>query len=158
MTEKVAKLLSSTASCEAELTALCPRLDESITNQARRVRVEALVKECRDLMLIAIEKNDQLIAFAEKSNEAETQTRILESWQYDLNLKHDQCLDRARLYIDSVEEAFSDAAALQQQAKHTSSKSASMTSSKKTKEILMAKLLRDRETKRSRSSNCSTKA
>ena len=80
MTEKVAKLLSSRANCEAQLTALYSRLDKSITNKARRVRVEALVKECRDLMLIDIEKNDQLIAFAEKSKEAETQVRILESW------------------------------------------------------------------------------
>ncbi len=148
MEERVRKLFSARSESEHELFELYQKIDDAISNNARRVRVDGLVQKCREIMLVAITKNDQLLALTEKADDKEKVSALLISWQRDLNLKHDQCMDRARLYIDSVDETASG-----QQSKGTnrdsakssrkSSLIASATSSQRRKDAMLATLRRE---------------
>ncbi len=149
----IAKMFSARDSCEKGLNELYHQIDEAIKNKVRRVRVEGLVKvnKCRETMLVAISENDQLLELAAAADETEKITELLVTWQRNLNLKHDQCMDRARLYIDSVEETTSarQSAGSSQKISHKASssrhgsKSASTTSSRRRKEARLATLRRE---------------
>ena len=67
--QKVKKLYAARSKREAELHAIHEDILHCITNQSRRVKVERLVTKCNEAFMTVVDKNEDLIAFAGKTED-----------------------------------------------------------------------------------------
>ena len=67
--QKVKKLYAARSKRNAELHAIYENILHCINNQSRRVKVERLVTKCNEAFLTVVEKNEDLIAFAGKTED-----------------------------------------------------------------------------------------
>ena len=75
-----------------------PRLKKS----ARQVKIEGLVNKYKDLLENARATNESLIGLASKTEQAEKFQSELEEMLEVVNNRHDEYMEKARGYIDSV--------------------------------------------------------
>ena len=68
--QKVKKLYAARSKREAELHARHEDILHFINSQSRRVKVERLLTECNEAFMTVVDKNQELMAFAGKSEEA----------------------------------------------------------------------------------------
>ena len=87
---------------DTELWTAYESIDDEIQERARRVKTERLVTRCKDLLMSAISKNDQLLALAAKTKQAEKNKEEVEEWLDIVNKRHDDYMKNAREYLDSV--------------------------------------------------------
>ena len=65
--QKVKKLYAARSKREAELHAIHKDILHCINTQSRRVKVERLVTECNGAFMTVVDKNEELTAFAGKT-------------------------------------------------------------------------------------------
>ena len=117
-------------------------ISQLIQERARNVKVERLVTRCKDLLMSAISKNDQLLALAAKTEQAEKNKAEVEEWLETVNKRHDGYMKNARKYIDSVLDTDSSSK-LSHHSKKSSTGRTSNASTLRRKKLLLAKLRRE---------------
>ena len=91
----------------------------------------------------AISKNDQLLALAAKTEQAEKNKAEVEEWLETVNKRHDDYIKTARKYIDSVLDTDSSSKLSHHSKKTSTCRTASNASTLRRKELLLAKLRRE---------------
>ena len=141
--ERVLKLHDARTKIERELCTAYESIDDAIQERARRVKVERLVTRCKDLLMSAISKNDQLLALAAKTEQAEKNKAEVEEWLETVNKRHDDYMKTARKYIDSVLDIDSSSKLSHHSKKSSTCRTASNASTLRRKELILAKLRRE---------------
>ena len=77
--QKVKKLYAARSKREAELHAIHDDILHCINSQSRRVKVERLVTKCNKAFMTVVDKNEDLIAFAGKTEDPSALVPSLES-------------------------------------------------------------------------------
>ena len=142
-TSKVSKVYDARAKIEKELCKLYESIDDAIHEKARRVRVESLVTKCNDLLETCIAKNDSLIGLAAKTEQAEKLQSELEEWLAVVNKRHDEYMENARDYIDSIQGNENSKKSSQRSHKSLSASTSSKASTARRKDFILAKIRRE---------------
>ena len=106
--QKVKKLYAARSKREAELHAIHEDILHCINSQSRRVKVERLVTKCNELFMTVVDKNEDLIAFAGKTEDPSALVPSLESYLEAMTTKNDKILTSARNYINSADDKVSE--------------------------------------------------
>ena len=91
--------------------------------------------------MIAISKNDQLLALAAKTEQAEKNKAEFEEWLEAVNTRHDDHIN-VRKYIDTVRDTNSSSQLSHHSKKFSACRTTSNASTLRRKELLLAKLQR----------------
>ena len=94
--QKVKKLYAARSKREAELHAIHDDILHCINSQSRRVKVERPVTKCNEAFMTVVDKNEDLIAFAEKTEDPSALFPSLESYLEAMTFKNDKILTSAR--------------------------------------------------------------
>ena len=154
---KFTRLLRGRGKLDAQLQKLYLDLDDVIERKKRRERVEKTLETCKNILEKATDINDQLRTLAPKTENPHPKQHELDQWQSSSVSKHDIAANKARSYLDSIEEtdlATDNASTVQshyssltKSSSHlssvTSSALASMTSSQRKKRLAAARLRRE---------------
>ena len=105
--QKVKKLYAARSKREAELHAIHEDILHCINSQSRRVKVERLVTKCNEAFMTVVDKNEDLIAFAGKTEDPSALVPSLESYLEALTTKNDKIL-ASRNYINSDDDKVSE--------------------------------------------------
>ena len=100
--QKVKKLYAARSKREAELHAIHEDILHCINSQNRRVKVERLVTKCNEAFMTVVDKNEDLIAFAGKTEDPSALVPSLESYLEAMTTKNDKILTSARNYINAA--------------------------------------------------------
>ena len=106
--QKVKKLYAARSKREADLHAIHEYILHCINNQSRRVKVERLVTKCNEAFMTVVDKNEDLIAFAGKTEDPSALVPSLESYLEAMTIKNDKILTSARNYINSADDKVSE--------------------------------------------------
>ena len=106
--QKFKKLYAARSKREAELHAIQEDILHCINSQSRRVKVERLVKKCNEAFMTVVDKNDNLIAFAGKTEDPSPLVPSLESYLESMTTKNDKILTSARKTINSADDKVSE--------------------------------------------------
>ena len=106
--QKVKKLYAARSKREAEMHAIHEDILHCITNQSRRVKVERLVTKCNEAFMTVVDKNEDLFAFAGKTEDPSALVPSLESYLEAMTTKNDKILTSARNYINSADDKASE--------------------------------------------------
>ena len=106
--QKVKKLYAARSKSEAELHAIHEDILHCLNNQSRRVKVERLVTKCNEAFMTVVDKNEDLIAFAGKTEDPSALVPSLESYLEAMTTKNDKILTSARNYINSADDKVSE--------------------------------------------------
>ena len=106
--QKVKKLYAARSKREADLHAIHEDIFHCINSQSRRVNVERLVKKCNEAFITIVDKNEDLIAFAGKTEDLSALVHSLESYLEAMTIKNDKILASARNYINSADDKVSE--------------------------------------------------
>ena len=106
--QKVKKLYAARSKREAELHAIHEDILHCINSQSRRVKVERLVTKCNEAFMTVVDKNEDLIAFAGKTEDPSALVPSLESYLEAMTTKNDKILTSARNYINSADDKVSE--------------------------------------------------
>ena len=106
--QKVKKLYAARSKREAELHAIHEDILQCINSQSRRVKVERLVTKCNEAFMTVVDKNEDLIAFAGKTEDPSALVPSLESYLEAMTTKNDKILTSARNYINSADDKVSE--------------------------------------------------
>ena len=106
--QKVKKLYAARSKREAKLHAIHEDILHCINSQSRRVKVERLVTKCNEAFMTVVDKNEDLIAFAGKTDDPSALVPSLESYLEAMTTKNDKILISARNYINSVDDKVSE--------------------------------------------------
>ena len=93
--QKVKKLYAARSKREAELHAIHEDIFRCINNQSRRVKVERLVTKCNEAFMTVVDRNEDLIAFAGKTEASSALVLSLESYLEAMTTKNDKILTSA---------------------------------------------------------------
>ena len=140
--ERVPKLHDARTKIESEICTAYESIDDAIQERPRRVKAERLVTRCKDLLMSAISKNDQLLALAATTGQAEKNKAEVEEWLESVNKRHDDYIKNARKYIDSVLDTDSSSKLSHNSKKSSAGRTTSNASKLRRKELLLAKLRR----------------
>ena len=108
LVRKVKKLYAARSKREAELHAIHEDILHCINSQSRRVNVERLVTKCNEAFRTVVDKNEDLIAFAGKTEDPSALVPSLESYLEAMTTKNDKILASARNYINSADDKVSE--------------------------------------------------
>ena len=106
--QKVKKLYAARSKLEAELHAIHEDILHCINSQSRRVKVERLVTKCNEAFMTVVDKNEDLIAFARKTEDPSAPVPSLGSYLEAMTTKNDKILASARNYIDFADDKVSE--------------------------------------------------
>ena len=106
--QKIKKLYAARSKREAELHAIHEDFLHCINSQSRRVKVERLVTKCNEAFMTVVVKNEDLIAFAGKTEDPSALIPSLESYLEAMTTKNDKILTSARNYINSADDKVSE--------------------------------------------------
>ena len=106
--QKVKKLYAARSKREAELHATHDDILHCINSQSRRVKIERLVTKCNEAFMTVVGKNEDLIAFAGKTEDPSALVSSLESYLEAMATKNDKILASARNYINSADDKVSE--------------------------------------------------
>ena len=102
--QKVKKLYAARSKREAELHAIHEDILHCINCQSRRVKVYQLVTKCNEAYMTVVDKNEELITFAGKTEDPNALVPSLESYLEAVTTKNDQIYTSARIYINSADD------------------------------------------------------
>ena len=147
--QKVKKLYAARSKREAELHAIHEDFLHCINCKSRRVKVERLVTKCNEVFMTVVDKNEDLIAFAGKTEDPSALVPSLESYLEAMTTKIDKILTSARSYINSADDNVSE---LQEPrapilSRLPSIMTSSKTSSQRKHDYVIAKMKREIEKK-----------
>ena len=106
--QEVKKFYAARSKREAELHAIHEDILHCINSQSRRVKVELLVTKCNEAFMTVVDKNEDLIAFAGKTEDPSALVPSLESYLEAMTTKNDKILTSARNYINSADDKVSE--------------------------------------------------
>ena len=106
--QKVKKLYATWSKLEAELRAIHKDILHCINGQSRRKKVERLVTKCNEAFMTVVDKNEDLIAFAGKTEDPSALVPSLESYLAAMTTKNDKIFASARNSINSADDKVSD--------------------------------------------------
>ena len=106
--QKVKKFYAARSKREAELHARHEDILHCINSQSRRVKVERLVTKCKEAFMTVVHKNEDLIAFAGKTEDPSALVPSLESYLEAMTTKNDNILTSVRNYINSADDKVSE--------------------------------------------------
>ena len=106
--QKVKKLYAARSKREAELHAIHEDILHCINSQSRRVKVERLVTKCNEAFMTVVDKNEDLIAFAGKTEDPSALVPSLEFYLEAMTTKNDKILASARNYINFADDKVSE--------------------------------------------------
>ena len=106
--QKVQKLYAARSKREAQLHAIHEDILHCLNNQSMRVKVERLVTKCNEAFMTVVDKNEDLIAFAGKTEEPSALVPSLESYLEAMTTKNDKILTAARNYINYADDKLSE--------------------------------------------------
>ena len=106
--ENVKKLYAARSKREAELHAIHENILHCVNSQSRRVKVERLVTKCNEAFMTVVDKNEDLIDFAGKTEDPSALVPSLESYLEAMTTKNDKILTSARNYINSADDKVSE--------------------------------------------------
>ena len=106
--QKMKKLYAARSKREAELHAIHEDILHCINNQSRRVKFERLVTRCNEAFMTVVDKNEDLIAFAGKTEDPSALVPSLESYLEAMTTKNDKILTSAQNYINSADDKVSE--------------------------------------------------
>ena len=143
--QKVKKLYAARSKREAELLAIHEDILHFINSQSRRVKVERLVKKCNEAFMTVVDKNEDLIAFAGKTEDPSALVPSLESYLEAMTTKNGKILASAQNYnnhaYDNVSEFQEPRASIR--SRLPSIITSSKTSSHRKHDYLIAKMKRE---------------
>ena len=105
---KVKQLYAARSKREAELHAIHEDILHSINSQSRRVKVERLVTKCNEAFMTVVDKNEDLIAFAGKTEDPSALVPSLEFYLEAVTTKNDKIHTSAKNYINSADDKVSE--------------------------------------------------
>ena len=126
---------------EAELHAILEDILHCINSQSRRVKVDRLVTKCNEAFMTVVDKNEDLIAFAGKTEDPSALVTSLESYLEAMTTKNDKLLTSARNYINSAAEFQEPRASIRYRL--PSIMTSSKTSSQRKHDYVIAKMKRE---------------
>ena len=100
--EKLKKLFNARSNLEPELRNIHKDITDAIDRQDRRVEVERLVSQLKDVFSKLVQKNEELFDLASKAENSDSIYPVLEQWLEDVNKNNDKFLLADRSYIDTV--------------------------------------------------------
>ena len=106
--QKVKKLYAARSKREAELRAMHEDILHCIKSQSRRVKVERLLTKGNEAFMAVVDKNEDLIAFAGKTEDPSALVPSLELYLEAMTTKNDKILISARNYINSADDKVSE--------------------------------------------------
>ena len=106
--QKVKKLYSVRSKREADLDAIYEDILYCINSHCRRVKVERLVTKCNEAFMTVVDKNEDLIAFAGKTEDPSALVLSLESYLEAMTTKNDKIFTSARNYINLADDKVSE--------------------------------------------------
>ena len=106
--QKVKKLCAARSKREVELHAIQEDILHCINSQSRRVKVERLVTKCNEAFMTVVDKNEDLTAFAGKTEDPSALIPSLESYLEAMTTKNKKILTSARIYINSADDKKSE--------------------------------------------------
>ena len=106
--QKNKKLYAARSKREAQLHAIHEDTLHCINSQSRRVKVERLVTKCNEAFMTVVDKNEDLIAFAGKTEDTNALVPSLESYLEAMTAKNDKILTSAQNYINSADDKVSE--------------------------------------------------
>ena len=104
----IKKLYAARSKREAELHAIHENFLHCINSQSRRVKIERLVTKCKEVFMTVVDKIEDLIAFAGKTEDPSALVPSLESYLEAITTKNDKILTSARNYINSADDKVSE--------------------------------------------------
>ena len=108
LNQKVKKLYTARSKREAELHAIHKDILPCKNSQIKRVKVERLVKKRNEVFMTVVDTNEDLIAFAGKTEDPSALLPSLESYLEAMTTKNDKILTSARNYINSADDKVSE--------------------------------------------------
>ena len=105
--QKVKKLYAARAKREAELHAIHKDILHCINSKSRRVKFERLVTKCNEAFITVVDKNEDLIAFARKTEDPSSLFPSSESYSEARTTKNDKILTSSRNYVNSADDKVS---------------------------------------------------
>ena len=143
--EKLKKLFKARSDLESELCNIHKDITDNIDCQDRRVKIERLVSKLKDVFSKLVQKNEELFDLASKAENPDSIYPVFEQWLDDVTKNNDKILLAARSYIDSVagQDTVCEGNNPQGQSKRSSERTASLMSSQRKHDFIIAKLKRE---------------
>ena len=101
--QKIKKLYAAMSKREAEMHAIRKNIIHCKNSQIRRMKDERLVTQCKEAFITVVDKNEDLIAFAGKTEDPSALVLSLVSYLESVTTKNDKILTSARNYINSAD-------------------------------------------------------
>ena len=148
--QKVKKLYAARSKREAELHAIHEDILHCINTQSRRMKNERLVTKWNETFMTVVDKNEDLIAFAGKTEDPSALVPSLESYLEAMTTKNDKIPSSAQNYINSADDKVSEfqepRASIR--SRLPSLMASSITSSQRKQDYVIAKMKREEIEKR----------
>ncbi len=100
--DKVSKLFDKRSKLEIELKRVQAAIEEALKKGDRRVKIEALVVQCQQILTSALQVNDEIFGFADKTAQKPEAREELERWVQEVTESNDVFLRNARVYLDQI--------------------------------------------------------
>lgn len=97
------RLLDKRQRLEEELKNAHSSIDEAIERKDRRSKIETFIQNVKSIMDKAVACNEELTKLSAKLENSEAFLTELEAWLNQVNTKNDECLARARTYLDNAD-------------------------------------------------------
>ena len=143
------KLYADRSKREAELHAIQEDILHCINSQSRRVKIERLVTKCNEAFMTVVDQNQELIAFAEKTEDPSALAPSLESYLEEMTTKNNKILTSAQNNINSADEKVSgfQEPKASSRSRFPSLMASSKTSSQRKHDYVIAKMKREENEK-----------
>ena len=146
--DRVSKLFEARSKLEGQLKKAQLDLKAAIEKGDRKVRVENLAKVCNEQLAAAVEKNNELLKLAQKTEEKDKLKKELEDWLDAVTGHNHNFMEDTRRYMDGLD----DLGVVERARDQLSTKSkgtsklnscASKSSSQRKRELALAKMRRE---------------
>ena len=143
--QKLKKLFNARSNQESELCNIHKDITDVIDRRDKRVKIEPLVSELKDVFSKLVQKNEELFDLASKAENPDSIYPVLEQCLDDVTKNNDKILLAVRNYINWVadQDTVCEGVKPQGQSKISSGPTTSSMSSQRKHDFLMAKLIRE---------------
>ena len=102
--DKFNKVSSARAKLEAELNNIYGEINNAVDNQDSKVKIEHLIVKCKGASTIVVDRNEELLDLAQKTEDPDADRKNLEKWLEFVTKKTDEYIAAARGCINSVQD------------------------------------------------------
>ena len=102
--DKFNKLFCVRAKLEAKLNKNYDKINNSVDKQDTKVKIEWLIVKCKDAFTRIVDKNEEFLDLAQKTEDPDAACKNLEKWLESVTEKSDKVIAAARWYNDWVQD------------------------------------------------------